>query len=90
MFPWDILLSATLEAGLSLLVEVGFGDEARALKEGPTGRDEKARLSRLEIASPRRTRLAMTDRRCHSCERVAGRQGPTQNDNPQKDCALLP
>ena len=43
MFPWDILLGATLEAGLGLLAEAGFGDEVRALKERLTRRTEKER-----------------------------------------------
>lgn len=30
---WDLLLGAALEAGLGLIAEVGFGDEARALRD---------------------------------------------------------
>ena len=47
---WDILLGAALEAGLGLLAEAGFGDEARALKERLTKRDEKARRAAFDRA----------------------------------------
>jgi hypothetical protein len=33
MLFWDLLLGATLEAGLGLLAEARFGDEVRGLKE---------------------------------------------------------
>jgi len=47
---WEILLGAVLEAGLGLLAEVGFGDEARALKERLTGGDEKTRRKAFDRA----------------------------------------
>jgi hypothetical protein len=47
---WDILLGAVLEAGLGLLDEVGFGDEARGLKERLIGGDEKARRKAFDRA----------------------------------------
>ncbi|MBN2548482.1 MAG: SUMF1/EgtB/PvdO family nonheme iron enzyme, partial [Anaerolineales bacterium] len=46
----DILLSAALEAGLSLLLEAGFGDEARALKARLTKKDEAKRRAAIEKA----------------------------------------
>ncbi len=47
---WEILLSAALEAGLSLLAEAGFGDEARDLKERLTKRGERERRAAFELA----------------------------------------
>jgi hypothetical protein len=43
MNGWEILLGATLEAGLGLLAEAGFGEEIRGLKERLTGRSARAR-----------------------------------------------
>jgi formylglycine-generating enzyme required for sulfatase activity len=43
MIGLSILLGAALEAGLGVLAEAGFGDEARALKERLTKRSEKER-----------------------------------------------
>jgi formylglycine-generating enzyme required for sulfatase activity len=62
MFPWDLLLGAALEAGLGLLAEVGFGDEARALKERLTKSDQKARSAALDRAVEQAIRAASEER----------------------------
>jgi formylglycine-generating enzyme required for sulfatase activity/predicted ATPase len=46
----DILLGAALEAGLGVLAEAGFGDEARALKERLTKRSDKERQAAFDLA----------------------------------------
>ncbi len=53
MIGWDLLLGAALEAGLGLLAEAGFGDEARDLKERFTRRSEKARRAAFDRACDR-------------------------------------
>ena len=55
---WEILLGAALEVGLDLLAEVGFGDEARALKDRLTKRTEKARQRAFEQAFQRAVQAA--------------------------------
>lgn len=50
MIGWTLLLGAALETGLGLLAEVGFGDEARELKERLTKRGEKARRAAFDQA----------------------------------------
>ncbi len=47
---WEILLAATLEAGLGLIAEAGFGDAARQLRDRLLKTDEKKRLSALNNA----------------------------------------
>jgi len=44
------LLSAALGAALKLLIEAGFGDEVRDLKEQLSGRTEKQRQAAFEAA----------------------------------------
>jgi formylglycine-generating enzyme required for sulfatase activity len=58
MLFWDLLLGATLEAGLGLLAEAGFGDEVRALKERLSKRGEKARRAAFERAFARAVEVA--------------------------------
>jgi formylglycine-generating enzyme required for sulfatase activity len=50
MIGWGVLLSAALEAGLGVLAEAGFGDEARALKERLTKSKEKERQAAFDCA----------------------------------------
>jgi formylglycine-generating enzyme required for sulfatase activity len=53
MIGLSILLGAALEAGLGVLAEAGFGDEARALKERLTKRSEKERQAAFDRAFDR-------------------------------------
>jgi len=46
----SLLLGAALEAGLGVLAEAGFGDEARAIKERLTKKNEKARQAAFDRA----------------------------------------
>jgi formylglycine-generating enzyme required for sulfatase activity len=50
MIGIDVLLGAALEAGLGVLAEAGFGDEARALKERLTKRSDKERHAAFDSA----------------------------------------
>jgi formylglycine-generating enzyme required for sulfatase activity/energy-coupling factor transporter ATP-binding protein EcfA2 len=50
MIGLSILLGAALEAGLGVLAEAGFGDEARALKERLTKKDERERQAAFDRA----------------------------------------
>ena len=59
---WEILLGAALEAGLGLLAEAGFGDEARDLKERLTRRTEKARRAAFDRAFKQAARAAGEER----------------------------
>jgi hypothetical protein len=52
------LLGAALEAGLGVLAEAGFGDEARALKERLTKRSEKERQAAFDRAFDRAVETA--------------------------------
>jgi hypothetical protein len=40
MNGWEILLGATLEVGLGLLAEAGFGDQVRGLPIDPIKKEE--------------------------------------------------
>jgi formylglycine-generating enzyme required for sulfatase activity/energy-coupling factor transporter ATP-binding protein EcfA2 len=59
---WGPLLGAALEAGLGVLAEAGFGDEARDLKERLTRRTEKARLAAFDRAFERAAKAAGEER----------------------------
>jgi DNA segregation ATPase FtsK/SpoIIIE-like protein len=50
---WEILLAASLEAGLGLLAEVGLGDEARDLKTRWLQTDERRRQTAFDRAFAR-------------------------------------
>jgi hypothetical protein len=61
MIGLSILLGAALEAGLGVLAEAGFGDEARALKERLTKKDEKERQVAFDRAFDRAVEAAGDD-----------------------------
>ena len=50
---WNLLLSATIETGLGLLAEVGFGDSIRDFRESWLKTDQKKRNAALEDAFAR-------------------------------------
>jgi len=58
---WDILLAATMEAGLGFLAEVGFGDPARDLRDRLLKTDEKKRQKSLAQAFDRAVAAASDD-----------------------------
>jgi len=62
MNGWAMLLGAALEAGLGVLVEAGFSDEACDLEERLTKRTEKARRAAFDRAFEQAARAAGRER----------------------------
>ncbi len=61
MIGLSILLGAALEAGLGVLAEAGFGDEAHALKERLAKKDEKERQTAFDRAFDRAVEVVGDD-----------------------------
>ena len=55
---WNLLLSATIETGLGLLAEVGFGDSIRDFRESWLKTDQKKRNAALEDAFARASKTS--------------------------------